>query len=270
MPDPIFDNLFRDTELLTWAPAEEVRRRGRQRSRRSAAGAVLVSAVAVAVVATGVVAVAGRPSVGPPAGTVTPSPSTTPTPTPTPTPARPSGSPSPPGSSSPDRDDPPTSPAIPSSATLRLSDVPAGYEATEVRAGDWTLAAAAAYCPPPWTAFELDTSAERYAGFLRPQDARILQQVHRYPGGDAARYMDQVRAGVEECGEHFSVLDSGFAGEESISLLFDVEGVRSHYLVVRRADLVSVVWHKGETDRATARTLGVRAADRLCAGTDTC
>ena len=98
----------------------------------------------------------------------------------------------------------------------------------------------------------------------------LREVMRRYPAGDAARFMDRVRAGVEECGEHFSVIDSGFAGDESVSLVFTVEGSVSHYIVVRQADLVSVVWHKGETDRATARTLGVRAADRLCAGTDTC
>ncbi|MDG4827742.1 hypothetical protein O7627_00295 [Solwaraspora sp. WMMD1047] len=269
MPEPLFDNLYRDTEQLHWAPTEQVRRRGRQRSRRLAAGTVLASAVAVAVVASGVVALAGRPDVGPvppPPATNSPTPSPTPSPNPPAVPTTPPPSVPPDGPSAESRG---SSPTIPAEAMLQLSDLPTGFqqEALSRGEGDWTLAFAASLCEQSWNAFGLPHVADRYVAFRSPQ-VGVLQEAKRYRDENAARYLDRVRAGVESCSDRFSVLDEDFAGEESLVIQFDAGGLVSLYVVVRQDDLVTTVWRSGQPDQAAATRLGERAADRLCAGTE--
>lgn len=283
MPDPLFTDMYRDTEQLTWAPVEQVRRRGRRRTRRTRIAAGLASAVAVAVVATGAVALAGGQGTTPPPvppATGSPSPTATPSPAPSPT-ASPTASPTPAGpASSPGRSTTrPTAvsdPAIPSAALLRTADLPSGYRAAgSDLGGDWSLDAATIRCrneAPPLTVRE---RAERGAVFRAAGDLAIIERVRRYTVADARTAVDRARRTVTGCqphrpGDSMSVLDTGFAGDESLLIGSSFEGTQSRWLFVRQGDLVAEVWLDSMTDAAAARRLAQRAADRLCAGTDAC
>ena len=93
MPDQFFADIYRDTEHLTWAPSEQVRERGRRRTRRTRIAATLAGAVAVAVIATGAVALAdGQDGAPTPVLPATGSPSPAPDPSATPTPSPPKAS----------------------------------------------------------------------------------------------------------------------------------------------------------------------------------
>lgn len=281
MPDALFSDLYRDTEDLTWAPVEQVRRRGRQRTRRTRIAAGLASAVAVAVVATGVAALAGRPDAAPPLPPATHLPGTTAPPSTAPSPTgsantspAPDGVPSSPGTTT--RPTTATDPAIPAAALLRSSDLPSGYRAAgSDLGGDWSLEAAAIRCrngAPPVTVRE---RAERGAVFRASGDLTIIERVRRYTADGARTTIDRARRTVTGCepnrpGDSLSVLDSGFAGDESLLIASNVEGTQSRWLFVRQGDLVAEVWLKSTTDAAEARRLAERAAARLCAGTDAC
>jgi hypothetical protein len=79
----------------------------------------------------------------------------------------------------------------------------------------------------------------------------VSQYVARYRPGDAARYLDQVRARVSACepgdGMSLRIGAKGFAGQDAL--------------------LIEVNYGEGYT---TAQELGRRAALRLCAGTPVC
>ncbi|MER7587265.1 hypothetical protein ABTW72_06990 [Micromonospora sp. NPDC127501] len=284
MPDQPFVDLFQDTEHLTWAPTEQVRERGRRRTRQTRIVAALAGVVAVALVATGAVALAsGRegaptpvlPATGSPTPTPAPSatsgaprPSTTST-----TPAAPPSSPSrtsgrPSGGS--------TNPAIPAAAMLQLSDLPAGFTMTEGDIdGDWSLESVSIYCreAPSWTSN--GRLAQRTVSFDSPTDS-MIQRVVRYSAGNAALDMDGVRALFTGCKPRgatssLSVLADGLgAGDESLLVGSDIEGVRSRWLVVRQGDLVAQVALDRDTTPKEARQYARPVAQRLCAGTDTC
>ncbi|MEH0822001.1 MULTISPECIES: hypothetical protein [unclassified Micromonospora] len=289
MPDPLFADLYRDTEHLSWAPTEQVRRRGRQRTRRTRIAASLASVVAVAVVAGGVAALAGGPDAAPlpvTPGTGSPTPTSTPTSTPSTTPG-PNRSPSAPsrpdGASSsrpPQTSSRPTTaaadPAIPTAAMLQNGDGPAGYRVSGGDIdGDWNLAFSAAGCTrADHPLFRLDARAERGRRLSGGPDRMVLQRVERLSSRDADRYLGLVRDRVDSCGGGsvtLTVVASGFAGEESVLVRARyTSGGESLHLFVRQGDLVSELWQKGLTDLAASRELGRDAARRLCAGTDSC
>ncbi|MGC5018934.1 hypothetical protein [Micromonospora sp. DT47] len=288
MPDPFFADLYRDTENLTWAATEQVRRRGRQRTRRTRAAAVLASVVAVGVVATGAVALAGRP--GPvPVIPATPSPSVSPT-TPAPTPAAPTPVVPPPSVTpsqttrspkadltSPGRTSPstPADPAVPAAAMLRLADLPDGFRAAGSDLdGDWTLESVTIYCSGESPSITPGEVARRGAVFDSPT-ARITQRVTRHSGDQAGTAMDRVRELVSGCkferqGNSLSILGERLGGEESLLVGALIEGVPSRWLFVRQGDLVAQVWLDKDTTPTDARRYAEPVADRLCAGTDDC
>ncbi|MEU7803049.1 hypothetical protein AB0B10_27705 [Micromonospora arborensis] len=283
MPDSLFTDLLRDTEQLRWDPTDQVRKRGRRRTRRTRIAA-LAGVVAMVVVVTGAVALAGgrdgaptpiMPATGSP--TPTPAPSATPNPQASPAPSTtPVAPPSSPPSTSGRPPTGSTNPAIPAAAMLRLSDLPAGFTMTEGDVdGDWSLESVSIYCrdAPSWTSRGALT--QRTVSFDSPTDS-VIQRVVRYSGGNAARAMDGVRAAFTDCVPHresssLSVLADGLgAGDESLLVGSDIEGVRSRWLVVRQGDLVAQVTLDMDTTPAEARQRARPVAQRLCAGTDAC
>ncbi|MFC8618217.1 hypothetical protein ACFT9M_17635 [Micromonospora purpureochromogenes] len=285
MPDPLFADLYRDTEHLSWAPTDQVRRRGRQRIRRTRIAAGLASVVAVAVVAGGVAALAGGRDAAPlPVTPGTGSPTPTSTPSTDPGPTRSPSAPSRPDDASPSRPPqtssrPTTSaadPAIPTAAMLQNGDGPSGYRVAGGDIdGDWNLAFSAAGCArADHPLFRLDARAERGRRLSGGPDRMVLQRVERLSPRDADRYLGLVRDRVDSCGGEsvtLTVVASGFAGEESVLVRARyTSGGEALHLFVRQGDLVSELWQKGLTDPAASRELGRDAARRLCAGIDSC
>ncbi|MFI6782200.1 hypothetical protein [Micromonospora sp. NPDC050276] len=280
MPDQPFVDLFQDTEHLRWAPTEQVRERGRRRTRQTRIAATLAGLVTVALLATGAVALAdGQEGAPTPVLPATGSPTPTPTPSATPTPSTrdtPGPPPSSPSTTSGSPSNGSTSTAIPATAMLRLTDLPAGFTMTEGDIdGDWSLESVSIYCrdAPSWTSN--GRLAQRTVSFDSPT-ASMIQRVVRYSRGNAAVEMDGVRALFTDCiprgaTSSMSVLADGLgAGDESLLVGSDIEGVRSRWLVVRQGDLVAQIALDTDTTPKEARRYAQPVAQRLCAGTDTC
>jgi hypothetical protein len=288
MPDPFFADLYRDTEHLIWPSSEQVRQRGRQRTRRTRMATGLAGVVAVALVATGAAALAGGPDGPPPVPLDSGSPTASPPPSPGPSPTTsPTGSPTPTTGATPSGTPPRTSsgptsatgdPAIPAAAMLQLADLPQGFRLTGSDLdGDWSLEAAWAVLncrsePPSITPGQV---ARRGAVFDSPT-ANITQRVTRHSGGNAATSMERVRKLVTDCrpdrvGASVSILGEELAGEESLLVGSDIEGTQSRWLFVRQGDLVAQVWlGRGDVTPADVRPYAQAVADRLCTGTDAC
>jgi hypothetical protein len=290
MPDPLFADLYRDTERLTWVPMEQVRRRARQRVQRTRIAAGLASVMAVAVVVTGAAALASRPDAAPPIvpATESPHPAPTPSPTHTPTPSaepsrtrtptNPTGTPT----TSPSSSRPSTDPAIPASAMLQLADLPAGFDLTEGEPdGDWSLESVAIYCRNESPSISVGEVARRGRFFDSVTD-RMTQRVTRHSGENAATAMDRIRELVTGCvpsrqGDSLSILADGLGGDEALMVGWKDERALSRWLFVRQGDLVAQVWLGslflplpkdvvGTDERRYAQSV----AERLCAGTDAC
>jgi len=274
MPDPLFADLYRETEHLTWAPTEQVRRCARQRTRRTRIVASLAGVVAVAVVATGAAALADRPDGPAPISPVTgtPTPSSVPSPSPT-TGATPSDAP--PTTTGEQPSSPTIDPAIPAAATLQLADLPNGFRLTGSDLdGDWSLESVTIYCRNESPSITPGEVARRGAVFDSPT-ANITQRVTRHSGSNAATSMDRVRKLVTGCvphreGDSLSILAEGLGGDESLLVGSVIEGRQNRWLFVRQNDLVAQVWLDSETTPAEARRYTQPVADRLCAGTDAC
>ncbi|MEU8386569.1 hypothetical protein [Micromonospora sp. NPDC048842] len=284
MPDQPFVDLFRDTEHLSWAPTTQVRERGLRRARQTRIAAALAAVVAVALVAAGAVALAsGREGAPTPVLPATGSPTPTPTPSPTSAAPRPSTTSTTPATppSSPSRTSGrpsagSTNPAIPAAAMLRLSDLPVGFTMAEDDIdGDWSLESVSIYCREAPSGTSSRRLAQRTVSFDSPTD-RMIQRVVRFSIRDAAREMDAVRALFTDCKPRgatssMSVLADGLgAGDESLLVGSDIEGVRSRWLVVRQGDLVAQVALDMDTTPKEALRYARPVAQRLCAGTDTC
>ncbi|MEW2443097.1 hypothetical protein [Micromonospora marina] len=283
MPDPIFSELYRDTEHLTWAPTEQVRGRARRRARRTRLTATLAAAVAVGVIATGAVALAGRPDATPPPvppATVDPT-----TPAPAPTPSRstgptPSGSPSRapsvgPSTTSDGTTSRPPSRAIPAAAMLQLADLPAGFrrEAWDGD-GDGSLESVGIYCRNQLPATMVKVVATRFVSFASPADV-VSERVTRHAGSFAETEMQRVRQRFTQCqphqsGDSFAVVAESLGGDDAVLVASEVAGLPSRWLVVRQGDLVAQVSVRSTTTPAEALRLARSVANRLCAGTDTC
>lgn len=276
MPDPLFAELYDDTETLNWDSADQVRERARRRTRRTRLVAGLASAAAVAVVATGAVAVARNPDPAPPLPPATnspsPSPSVSPTPSLSPSPTK--VPPSEPPESAAHPTSSPPSPDVPAAAMLQPADLPGWQRSRPARTVDALEFAASKCDDPDWLALKMPKLAERSESFQAGLDGGTRQQVLRFPDRSAAQFIYQVRADIESCGggvDDFSVVDSGFAGEESLMINYaENKGLSSLFVMVRQGDLVSVVYLDLRTDQDDARVIGTRAAARLCAGTDAC
>ncbi|MEV4690910.1 hypothetical protein AB0K27_07260 [Micromonospora echinospora] len=285
MPDPIFSDLYQDTEDLVWAPTEQVRRRGRQRARRTQLAAGLAAAVAVAVVATGVVL--ARPDAAPPPvppATVEP---ITPTPAPTPN-STPSAEPSASGTSTPSRTagEPaasigggPTSRApsrtIPAAAMLQLADLPTGFTMRTGKVdGDWSLEFMTSFCVNESPTLSDGEVATRSVAFDSPSDW-IVQRVTRHSGTSAATVMKNLRKLVTGCemeqpGDSLSIMAESLGGDDGVLVGSEVGGRPGRWLVVRQGDLVAQLRLDSQTTPTEARRTARSVANRLCAGTDTC
>ncbi|MEU4398555.1 hypothetical protein [Micromonospora orduensis] len=286
MPDQPFIDLFHDTEHLTWAPTDQVRERGRRRTRRTRIAASLAGVVAVGVVATGAVALAGgregAPTpVLPATGSPTPTPSSSPTPSPSPsaTPSTrntPGAPPSSPSATSGAATKGPVSADIPAQALLRASDLPSGYRAggSDLLDGEWSFG----YTVSITCAATPDRSpkerAERSAGFSKPGGSSVIERVQRYSLEGAKATMTFWAQRVTQCepeDERYSLstVDSGFAGDGSLLIRSDGPAMVDYTLFVRQGDLVAEI-RLGNLTESEARRLAQRAADRLCTGTDAC
>ncbi|MFI7662663.1 hypothetical protein ACIBTW_27665 [Micromonospora parva] len=283
MPDQFFADIYRDTEQLTWAPTEKVRERGRRRTRQTKIAATLAGAVAVALIATGAVALAGGreaaptpvlPATGSPTPTPAP-PATSAPPSPPPTSTTPTTPAAPPSSTSGRPSAGTTDPAIPAAAMLRLSDLPAGFTMTTGDVdGDWSVESVSIYCRELPSRASHGRIAQRTVSYDSPTTG-MVQQVVRYSGGNAARDVDRIRAMFTGCvtgsTSSLSVLADGLgAGDESLLVGSDIEGVPSRWLVVRQGDLVAQLTMDMNSGPEDARQYARRVAQRLCAGTDAC
>ncbi|MFC3503396.1 hypothetical protein ACFOOK_20815 [Micromonospora krabiensis] len=286
MPDQLFTDMLRDTRDLTWAPTEQVRRRGRQRTRRTRIVAGLAGVVAVAVVAAGAVAFAGGPDPAPPIPPATGSPTPTPSPTPSTAPSA-TGSPTPTGS--PSTEGTPSSPpktsgrptggstdrSIPAAAMLQLADLPAGFRNSGSDLdGDWTLESVTIYCAGRSPSITPGEVARRGATFDSPTSS-MIERVTRHSGGNAATAMDRVRDLVTGCrperaGDSLSIVATGLAGDESLMVASSISGHQSHWLFVRQGDLVAQVWLAEQPSPDEAKPYARKVANRLCAGTPSC
>ncbi|MET8255959.1 hypothetical protein ACFYPG_12020 [Micromonospora sp. NPDC005553] len=286
MPDQPFAHLFQDTEHLSWAATEQVRERGRRRTRQTRFVAGLAAVVAMALVATGAVALAGNregapppvlPATGSPTPTPTPSAPPTPSPFPTTSPRNTPGAP--PSSPSTTTGQPtkgPTSPAIPAQALLRASDLPSGYRVggSDLLDGEWSfgyIVSIACAATPDRSPQE---RAERTAGFSKPGASSVIERVGRYSLEGAKATMTFWAWTVTQCepeDERYSLstVDSGFAGDGSLLIRSDGPSLVDYTLFVRQGDLVAEI-RLGNSTESEARRVAKRAADRLCAGTDAC
>ncbi|MFD2766381.1 hypothetical protein [Micromonospora eburnea] len=287
MPDPLFSTLRQETEHLIWAPVEQVRRRGRQRTRRTRIAAVLASAAAVAVVASGVVALAGRPDAAPPplppatvvpsAPTPTPDRTADPTPTGDPTSSRTTPSSPPADSGGPANQTSSRTPsrAVPAAATLQLADLPHGFTMSQGKgAGDWTLESATIYCDNRLPPLAVGVVATRFVQFDSPTDW-LVERVTRHSGTGAATSMQRVRRMATDCvparsGDSLSIMAEGLGGADSVLVGGEIEGIPSRWLFVRQGNLVAQLRLDHQTTPAEARHYAKLVAPRLCAGTDAC
>lgn len=284
MPDPIFSDLYRDTEHLVWAPTEQVRRRGRQRTRRTQIAAGLAAAVAVGV-ASGVAL--ARPDAAPPPpvppATVVP---TTPAPAPTPS-STPSAEPSASGTPTPDRTtggpaaaigggptSRPPSRTIPAAAMLQLADLPTGFTMTTKVDGDWSLESVTIYCDNESPALNAGQVASRSVQFDSPSDW-IVERVTRHSGTSATTVMQRVRQLVTGCeptrpGDSLSILAESLGGDDAVLVGSEIEGTPARWVVVRQGDLVAQLRVDHQTTPSEARRVVGWVVNRLCAGTDSC
>ncbi len=261
MPDPLFTDLVRDTERLTWAPAEQVRALGRRRTRRTRIAAGVAGFVAVAAIAGGAVALTGRPDAAPPpilpaTGSPAPPPSSSPQSTPPSSRPRSSSSPSRPAT------------AVPAAALLQPPDLPAGFRRDGADlGGDWSLEAVTIFCEKPGPAITPGEVARRGAVF-RSGTTSVVQRVTRHAPGNAAAAMDRARDLVTGCvparaGDSLSIVATDLAGDESLLAGARIEGYRSRWLLVRRGDLVSQVALPDDVTTDEAREYARRVAARL-------
>ncbi|MFY1658223.1 hypothetical protein [Micromonospora sp. WMMD1274] len=281
MPEPIFSDLYRDTEHLVWAPTEQVRRRGRQRTRRTRIAAALAAAVAVGVVTSGVAL--ARPDVAPPPvppATVVPStpaptrsvtPSAEPSASGTPTPDRTIGRPS--GTTGGSTGRPPTR-TIPAAAMLQLADLPKGFTTPAKVDGDWSLESATVHCDNESPALDTGQVASRSVQFDSPSDW-IVERVTRHSGTSATTVMKRVRQLVTDCepahpDDSFSVLAESLGGDDAVLVGGEIDGTPARWVVVRQGDLVAQLRVDHQTTPREARRVVGWVVNRLCAGTDSC
>ncbi|GGS00926.1 hypothetical protein GCM10010169_51990 [Micromonospora fulviviridis] len=280
MPDQLFSDLYRDTDRLTWAPVEEVRRRGRQRTRRARVAGVLAVAVAVGVLTSGAAVLAGHRDATPPLppATVVPStPGADPTVSPTPS-AESSPSPDAQSSRRPTGGTPssrPPSRAIPAGATLQLADLPPGFAMSQGRIKvDWTLESAAVSCENRLPALSVGALADRFAVFDSPT-AWLAERVTRHSQADAVTSMKRVRRIVADCvparpDDSLSILAEGLGGDDGVLVGGEIKGIPSRWLFVRQGDLVAQLRLDHQATPDEARHFAKLVADRLCVGTDAC
>ncbi|MEV0715737.1 hypothetical protein [Asanoa sp. NPDC050611] len=274
--DEMFDRFRAGPPLAVPAGAGAARQAFRHRRRgRLATGCVLaVVAVGGPSVAFAAGAFDGTPR--PPVlttGPTTPDRSTPPTSPPTTSPTAPP--PTTPGGG-PTTAKPVEPTGVPSAAMLRASDLPDDYRYAGADVdGDWSLAATTIYCDPPPTGTEPDGTARRGAMFLREREEYVIQVVERMRSAAAAqRFIDGLAGQVDgrECGLlTYTVVDEGFAGDDSVLIRTSYEGRPADlYVFVRQGPLLTQIWQKLPEGVEPMREVARTAADRLCNGTTAC
>ena len=275
MPDPLFQKLIDDTSSTRWAPTEVVHDRARQRVRRQRFATVAAAVVAAGVIGGSAFAVTRPEAAGPQPGSST-SATSSPTPdaglgTSTPSASAPTGS----ATSS-----PPTEPtAIVNALFLQPSDVGSGYRVVtgEGGSGDWTFefSAAALSCPRSSAYPTALARVERTLAAGAPgSDIGVTQYVGRYRPGAADRYLDDIRARVAACkpgaGRSIKIGAQRFAGQDSLMIEVNFDGVTYKNVLVRQGDLLTEFFTKPERSRADTVELAKKAAARVCGGTPVC
>jgi hypothetical protein len=263
--DDLIDALRADTAQARWDDAAVLRARADRRSRRRQIAAT-VAAAAILLGGTGLVFAVGRTGrPAPPAvtasGTSTPTPEPT---TPKPTPTTPQASAT-------------ASVVILAAALLTPADAGPGY----VTLSQFDVP----YAPNPFVncggdgyPHDSDLVAARGTGMSKPGAySTVGASVLAFRPGTAHAVM----AGINDlltgaCHGHFTLVGHDLGGDESMLIRGeDAEpgnagGRRiAYYAIVRRGDLiawVNVVDYANRADLAAyARTLGTRAAQRMCA-----
>lgn len=262
----------------TFAPAEQVRRRGRQRTRRKAlaAGAGVLAVTAMVAGLGAGLAQPGPDGVGPlpadstptAAAPTTPPATASPTPSRTATPSRKAGGP-----------------------LLQPDDLGPGnwrrFGAEQMQNADhWFWGFWADTCPAYRSSrfrslpHQKTVETVAYRAVANGDDNNMSQIIERYDAGWGDDNLDDVRAVIELCaealagapGELVTVVDEGFTGDESLlvkSELWYFEGKKlapaplvAHIAVVRVGDVVTTVRaYPSDPDRV--RSLAERAAERL-------
>jgi hypothetical protein len=277
MPEPLFQPLFDETETMTWAPTDVVRDRARRRTRRARGAAV----VALGVISGGVAVARLDDRAGPQRGiaqsSADPSPSPT-GPSPSSSPAGPSPSARPAESASPSVAEPT---ALVDALFVQPGDVGTGYRATPRRGRPGRLGLRLLHVDDglPEPGLEPVARCEAASGDV-PGAVRVSGGGEPgavrgpLPGGDAARYLDHVRAQVAACkpdnGRTIRIGAQRFAGQDSLLEVDYGDDQTSKLVLVRQGDLVTEFFAKPERAGAATQELGRRAAYRLCGGTPVC
>jgi hypothetical protein len=266
MPDPLFDSMIDDATSVRWAPVGELRDRARRRTRRTRIAMAAAAFTAVAVVVGGV-AVAGPDRAAPPVPGGSSSP-------PTPSSAPPSVSQAPTTTPAQGSGGPPSQGSTPASVTaarfLQPSDLGRGWTSTRVDNGDgdWTIEASFSYLFCTGKSWDSDITDNRQTRELRNGTDAYMQWVGLFPRNKAAAYLDDIRNNIRDCDpvEPTSTVElaaSRFAGDDALLVDFHIGGVSSRYVVVRRGEMVALIWTKGSLSDAVAKDLGRKAAARL-------
>jgi hypothetical protein len=280
MPDPLFQTLFNETDTMTWAPVDVLRERAHRRARRTQGIAVAAVVVAVGAISGGVAVAPRDQGADPQLGRSQPATGPTPS-SPTTSESAPSPSVSvPPTSAAPRSPSPATAMTIGNALFLQPSDVGPGYRVVsgQEASGDWIFefSASALGCQASGLAQSPNTTRVRTLSRGTPQaEDALTQYVARYRSGDAAQYLDRVRAQVNACtpatGQSIKIGAQHFAGQDA--LLIEVnygDGVTTKHVVIRQGDLLTEFFTKPERSSAAAKELGRKAAHRLCGATPTC
>ena len=109
--------------------------------------------------------------------------------------------------------------------------------------------------------------AERYRAFRNGPENLVVQHTGRYTGDKAATYLDAIRERLDDCkpmnGGAVRVAASGFAGDQSLLVVFNIGGAEARSLLVREGDVLTEVFAKPVRGDAALKELGSRAAARL-------
>jgi hypothetical protein len=268
--DSLFDGLRAQHPPAPFAPADAVRRRGRQRAHRQAVSAGVAVLAVTGLGAGGLAVAVGQPDPAtPPATTGTPPPSTVQTPA---VPTR--------------------SSEIPPAWLLTASDLGpdgTGWEETgnELLEGAWYWDGEP-WCPEyrlddyPSVPRRLDVATVSWQATGAALPERVDQLVELFDAGGGAANLDDVRAFVETCSRrpaegdqvaptYFEIEQTGFAGDESLLIRAEAyqfnaddqiepAGEFEYTAVVRVGDAVTTIVYRAGGD---AREVARRAADRL-------
>jgi hypothetical protein len=265
MPDPLFDSMIAAAESLRWAPADELRDRARRRTRRTRIAATVAAFTAVAVVVGGV-AMAGADRAAPPpvpgGSSSPPAAPSTPSSSPQRSTAAPSQGPTGTASQGP--------PSVTSARFLQPADLGSGWTSTRIDNGDgdWIIEAAFSYARCVKEGWASGLTDNRQTRQLQNGSDAYTQWVGLFPRNKAAAYLDAIRTQVRDCDPtrpdiKVDLAAERFAGDDALLVDFNIEGVSSRYVVVRRGEMVALIWTKGPLPDAAAKDLGRKAAARL-------